>query len=127
MMKTEGHNPSVFVEYEWCEFLYETILQTKLNKWSKISFMVIPERKNNGMIPDDDYKIVETLKIKIISVFGVTVNLYSIKILSSYRNFNMTNQVEMKYGLHMINFSLQDQSSICSFWFNNRRFYFSKG
>ena len=40
MMKTEGHNPSVFVEYEWCEFLYE--------------------------IPDDDYKIVERLKIKII-------------------------------------------------------------
>ena len=38
------------------------------------------------MIPDDDYKIVETLKIKIISIFGVTIVLYLIKILSGYRN-----------------------------------------
>ena len=38
-------------------------------------------------IPDDDYKIVETLKIKVISIFFVTIVVYLIKILSGYRNF----------------------------------------
>ena len=36
-------------------------------------------------IRDDDYKIVETLKIKTISIFGVTIVFYLIKILSGYR------------------------------------------
>ena len=42
-------------------------------------------------IPDDDYKIVETLKIKVISIFGVTTVLYLIKILSGYRNYKIIN------------------------------------
>ena len=37
-------------------------------------------------VPDDDYKIVETLKIKMISIFGVIIFVYLIKILSGYRN-----------------------------------------
>ena len=35
---------------------------------------------------DDDYKVVEMLTIKMILIFGVTIVLYLIKILSGYRN-----------------------------------------
>ena len=37
--------------------------------------------------PDDDYKIVETLNIKMISILRVIIVVYLIKMLSGYLNF----------------------------------------
>ena len=39
-------------------------------------------------IPNDEYKIVEMLKIKMISIFGVTMVLCLIKSLINYRNLS---------------------------------------
>ena len=47
----------------------------------------IPDDYYTHNIPDDDNKIVETLKIEMVSIFGVTIVVYLIKILCGYRNF----------------------------------------
>ena len=43
----------------------------------------------NTLIPDDDSKMVETLKTKMISIIGVTIVVYLLimQILSGYQNF----------------------------------------
>ena len=52
--------------------------------------MVIPNIEiilflNVSATPDDDFKVVETLRNKMISIFGITIVLYFIKIFSGSR------------------------------------------
>ena len=75
----------------------------------------------NVLIPGNDYKIVETLKIKMISIFGVTIVSNLIKILSGYRNL---------FPIHGFNFILLNRP-VARRWaksaFKQRNFYKSFG
>ena len=50
-------------------------------------FNVSTALKSLSSTPDDDFKVVEMLRNKMISIFGITIVLYFIKVFSGSRNY----------------------------------------
>ena len=52
-----------------------------------IIFLNVSTTLKSSSGDDDDFKVVETLRNIMISIFGITIVLYFIKIFSRFRNY----------------------------------------